>query len=189
MDNFRSRLFLGIDVSYKLKDLMSMISSTIESGFKEIKWITGTHLHITLAFLGNVEKSRVPELIQKIKDTSLVEPFEMKVEGTGVFPNESFPRVFWLDISQGRHELEGIHNRLEQATMPYKENQRTERFIPHITIGRLQTKANHQKLNITNFLNALYEPIRIDVNSVQLYESNLRPEGPIYTVLEKFSLK
>lgn len=168
---------------------MSMISSTIETGYKEIKWITGTHLHITMAFLGNVNQSRIPVLIKKIKETSLVEPFEMSVEGTGVFPNDSFPRVFWLDINNGKHGLEGLQKRLDRIVMDFKENPRKERFVPHITIGRIHPGANPSKLNISNFLNALYEPIKIDVNSVQLYESKLTPEGPIYTILEKFPLE
>ena len=50
----KSRLFVGIDVSHLLKDVIDMTSSTIECERNDIKWNTGTNLHITLLFLGDI---------------------------------------------------------------------------------------------------------------------------------------
>ena len=38
------------------------------------------------------------------------------------------------------------------------------------------------------FLNTVYSPIELDINSICLYESKLFPEGAQYTVLNSFPL-
>lgn len=184
----KSRIFFGINVSHTLKNAISMLSSTIEGEYKDIKWVTGTNLHLTLFFIGNLHEDKIETMKNEIKNIFLSESFEMTIEGTGVFPNPSNPKVFWLGINKGKEKLELIHGKLEEKIVHFKENQYKEKFVPHITIGRINTEGRRSKRNIGNFLNALYEPIKIDVNSVQLYESKLYPEGPIYTMLDEFIL-
>ena len=188
VDLNKSRIFFGINVSHTLKNTISMLSSTIEGEYKDIKWVTGTNLHLTLYFIGNLHKNKIEIMINEIKNISLSESFQMSIEGTGIFPNPTNPRVFWLNINKGKQKLEMIHSKLEKKIVRFKENQYIEKFVPHITIGRINRKGKRSKGNTGNFLNALYEPIKIDVNSVQLYESKLYPEGPIYTMLDEFIL-
>ena len=183
-----SRLFIGINISHLLKDVIKMTSSTIECEKKAIKWNTGTNLHITLSFLGNVNQSSITHIIKKINSLYLVEPFNISIEKTGVFPNESYPKVYWLGIDEGKYYLEGLHNSLNKILYEYIPSKGQDIFVPHVTIGRSTSIINYKNLNIQNFLNTLYNPMSINVNSIGLYESKLQPEGPIYTLLENFTL-
>jgi len=183
-----SRLFVGINISHLLKDVITMTSSMIECEKKAIKWNTGTNLHITLSFIGNVDQAVIPDIINKIKSLYLTEPFKISIEKTGVFPNVIYPKVFWLGIEEGKHYLEGLHNSLNKILDKYIISKSQEIYVPHITIGRSTSILNYKNLNIQNFLNTLYTPIAINVNSIGLYESKLQPEGPIYTLLEDFTL-
>tara|TARA_Y100000996_G_C22405967_1_gene595129 strand:+ start:307 stop:864 length:558 start_codon:yes stop_codon:yes gene_type:complete len=183
-----SRLFIGINVSHLLKDIILMTSSTVECDRKAIKWNTGTNLHITISFLGNVDQGSIPGIIDKIKSLYLVEPFKICIEKTGVFPNDTYPKVFWLGVEQGKHYLEGMHNSLNKLLKGYVKSKNEGIYIPHITIGRSTSLMNYKNLKLHNYLNALYEPIEINVNSIGLFESKLQPEGPNYTLLEKFTL-
>ena len=183
-----NRVFIGIDISYRLKNIIKMVSTTLESNYNDIKWVTGNSLHITISFLGNINKKHIAEISNKIRESFLVEQFKISVEGTGLFPNQLSPKVFWLDIGRGREDLEVLHNRIENIVMPYKEINKKEFYIPHITIGRLKSNVKPRKIDTTFFLNALYSPCIIDVNSVQLYESKLDSFGANYTVLEKITL-
>ena len=96
--NNDARVFIGIDISYKLKNIIKMISTTLESKYNDIKWVTGNSLHITISFLGNINKKHIAEISNKIRESFLVEQFKISVEGTGLFPNQLSPKVFWLDI-------------------------------------------------------------------------------------------
>lgn len=185
----KSRLFVGIDVSHLLKDVIDMTSSTIECERNDIKWNTGTNLHITLLFLGDIDRSLIPKIINTINDSYLVEPFKISIESTGVFPNQLYPKIFWLGIKKGSQYIEGLHNGLEKNLKQFLIIKNNNLFVPHITIGRANSNMNYKKLNIQNYLNTLYDPIRIDVNSIGLYESKLCPEGSNYTLLNKFNLE
>ena len=182
------RLFVGINISHLLKDVILMSASTVECERKAIKWNTGTNLHITLSFLGSIEQSSIPDIIRKIKSLYLVEPFKISIEKTGVFPNDTYPKAFWLGIEEGKHSLEGLHNSLNKILNGYIITKDQKIFIPHVTIGRSGSTMNYKTLNIQNYLNTLYKPVSINVNSIGLYESKLQPEGPTYTLLENFTL-
>tara|TARA_Y100001935_G_scaffold106424_1_gene88343 strand:- start:32 stop:595 length:564 start_codon:yes stop_codon:yes gene_type:complete len=184
----KSRLFIGIDVSHSLKDTINMTSSTIECEKRDIKWNTGTNLHITLLFLGNIEKSLLPKIVKNINNSYLVEPFKISIESTGVFPNQIYPRTFWLGIKKGRQYIEGLHNGLEKKLKKFISIKQNNLYVPHVTIGRSNSTLNYNKLNIQNYLNTLYDPITLYVNSIGLYESKLCPEGSNYTLVNKFDL-
>ena len=77
-----SRLFVGINISHLLKDVITMTSSMIECEKKAIKWNTGTNLHITLSFIGNVDQAVIPDIINKIKSLYLTEPFKILRQGS-----------------------------------------------------------------------------------------------------------
>ena len=116
------------------------------------------------------------------------ESFEISIERTGVFPNEIYPKVYWLGVEKGKHYLEGLHNSLNKILDSYIHFKDINMFVPHITIGRSTSILNYKNLNIQNYLNTLYSPISLNVNSIGLYESKLCSEGPSYTLLEKFIL-
>ena len=77
----KSRLFFGINVSHTLKNTINMVSSTIEGEYKDLKWVTGTNLHLTLYFIGYLQKSKIENMINEIKNISLSESFEMSIAG------------------------------------------------------------------------------------------------------------
>ena len=165
-----------------------MISSTIETKYNRIKWVSGTNLHITLLYLGNINNNSINKIIDRINKVTLVNKIEISIEGTGVYPSESVPRVFWLDIKKGRYELIALQEQLNGLVGQYRSNKENKIYNPHITIGRSINEYNNDDINISNYLNSFYNPINIDVNSIYLYKSKLGPKGPIYTILETFTL-
>ena len=56
--------------------------------------------------------------------------------------------------------------------------------MPHITIAKI--RRSQRKIDVLSFLNIVYSPIELDINSICLYESILLPEGAQYTVLTEF---
>ena len=81
-----------------------------------------------------------------------------------------------------------MQEQLNGSVGQYRSNKENKIYNPHITIGRSINEYNNDDINISNYLNSFYNPINIDVNSIYLYESKLGPKGPIYTILETFTL-
>ena len=182
------RVFVGIDLSRKFSQLIPMLKTTVGELESDIKWISGKNLHLTLSFLGNVDDSKINSLISDLQEVEELPKFTLSVNGTGTFPNSESPKVFWLGIEEGYDELSDSQSIIDKLSFKYKETQREEIFVPHITIGRIKPGKKSTKYNVTTFLNAVYSPIEIPINIVNLYESHLMPDGPRYKILAEFPL-
>ena len=182
------RVFVGIDISRKFLQLIPMLKTTVGELEGDIKWISGKNLHLTLSFLGNIDESKFEMLISNLQEVKKLRKFTLSVNGTGIFPNPSNPKVFWLGIEDGYDELSDSQSIVDKLSFEYKETQREEKFIPHITIGRINSAKKSTKIDVTTFLNAVYSPIEIPINIVNLYESRLTPDGPRYKILAEFPL-
>ena len=182
------RVFVGIDLSRKFSRLIPMLKTTIGEHEGDIKWISGKNLHLTLSFLGNIDDSKIETLIADLQEVKALAKFTLSVNGTGTFPNLETPKVFWLGIEEGYNELSDTQSIVDELSFDYKETQREEKFVPHITIGRINSAKKSTKIDVSTFLNAVYSPIEIPINIVNLYESRLTPDGPRYKILAEFPL-
>jgi 2'-5' RNA ligase len=79
-----------------------------------------------------------------------------------------------------------LHTQIENSLgkIPAKNPELT--FTPHITIAIFPQK--FVKIDVLPFLNTVYSPIELDINSVCLFESKLFQEWGKYRILNEFPL-
>jgi 2'-5' RNA ligase len=77
-------------------------------------------------------------------------------------------------------------NKINKSLKVIIENDPKKTFPPYITIGNILN--NFVKIDVLPFLNTVYSPIELSVNSICLYESKLFPEGAKYRILNEFPL-
>ena len=183
------RIFIGLKLSGYLTQTIPMIKSTIQDKKGLISWVSGKNLHLTLSFLGQVESKQIEELKSKLKDISTFNSFDIKVDGTGSFPTFKHPKILWLDIKDGRDELIDIQTDIEKIAIPFKQNEKNEKFVPHITIGRVKNANKSINLDLSTFSNAVYSDIKIPVKTIYLFKSQLLESGVEYSVISEYSLK
>tara|TARA_Y100000310_G_scaffold68197_1_gene63507 strand:+ start:18349 stop:18879 length:531 start_codon:yes stop_codon:yes gene_type:complete len=172
------RLFVALDFE-KFKGYFEELQITLSKiiGLK-IKMVSSYHL--TMKFLGDVEDSKVDEIIKKLKNIEFTE-FEVGLNDLGLFPDRKNPRVVWVGVKPE----DGVVELQKQISTGLVDFQDDYNFKPHITLGRIKA-IEDKKL----FLDRLNE-IKIDnktlkINSFCLYKSDLTREGPVYEVIEKF---
>ena len=186
MINSEKRVFIGIPIGHKIKSILPFIKSVFNCNPRLIKWIPSENIHLTLFFLGNVSNKDFPDLIQSVEKKIECNNFQLTITGTGVFPSSNLPKVLWLGIGKGIDELTSLQSQVEKSIRIFKENSQKTTFTPHITIARIRRA--YTKIDVLPFLNTVYSPIELDVNSICLYESKLSPEGAQYTVLNAFPI-
>ena len=184
--NLEKRVFIGIPIGHKIKSILPSLKSTVHSSTNIIKWIPPENLHLTLSFLGNIYDKDIPNIVQSLENCITSKYFKIKIESTGVFPSVNFPKILWIGIGKGADELTLLQKEIERSVRKFKEISRKEKFKPHITIARI--RRSRRKIDVLPFLNTVYSPIELDVNSICLYESQLCTEGAQYTVLNAFPL-
>lgn len=94
--------------------------------------------HITIRFIGDLEESRVDELISCVhRAAEGTGPFLLSVSGIGAFPNERRPSVVWMGASPG-DVMGGIAVRLGTELRAAGIGFDTKPFRPHVTVARVR---------------------------------------------------
>ena len=189
MNSNKQRIFVGLELSGYLTNIIPMVKSTIVDNKKLINWVSGKNLHLTLSFIGSIDVDRIDKLKLVLDNILTYKSFDIVVNGTGAFPSFEKPRILWLDIKKGREELVCIQNEVEKIVSPFKEEQKKENFVPHITIGRIKDVNKNINLDLSTFSNAVYSDIKIPVKTIYLLKSQLLDTGVEYSIISKYSLK
>ena len=185
-NNNDKRVFIGIAIGRKIKSILPIIKSAINCKPSHIKWIPIEDIHLTLSFLGKIRTNNIPHLIESLEKKISSDNFQITITGVGVFPPYKSPKVLWLGIGEGLDELRSIQCIVEKSITKFREHYLKMIFTPHITIAKIRRL--HGKIDVLPFLNSVYSPIELDVNSIYLYESQLLPERVQYSILNAFPL-
>ena len=87
MAEFRG--FIAIDIN-TTPNILRLLTDITKSN-ADIKLVEPKNIHITLKFLGDVQENYIDKIEQIIKESvHEIEPFKIKLTGTGVFPNKNY---------------------------------------------------------------------------------------------------
>ncbi|WP_337843939.1 RNA 2',3'-cyclic phosphodiesterase [Thermus sp.] len=169
------RLFYAVFLPQEIREALKEAQAKV-APFKGWKTTPPHQLHLTLLFLGERPESELDELKalgHRLGRTA--PPFTAYLRGTGYFPNEGSPRV-WFAKAEG----EGF-TRLAEALRAELGDPDPKPFKPHITLARKKGPAPR----VPPVVFGLSWP----VEEFALVRSELRPKGPVYTILERFPLR
>lgn len=155
----------------------------------DIRWASADGLHLTLAFIGEVDDALLAPIGETVRSAlPAARPFYLQLRSLGFFGG-SRPKVLWVgepaEISPVTDLALTIQDALEHYHIPFDRKD----FVPHITLGRV--KGGVSSLELTNSIQSLNRllPLTLHVKEVILYESLLASgKNPIYIPVETFSL-
>jgi len=154
------------------------------------KWVNPDTFHLTLKFLGEVDRDRLGELWSAI--TASLEgkrSFVMTLKGLGAFPNARSPRVAWAGIQAGAEELSELAEAVEAACerLGFEREQRP--FAAHLTLGRARRGQTKSQVGQAIEREGDVEFGEAPVECVLLMRSQLSRAGAKYTVLQEHELE
>ena len=174
------RIFIAVkvDAGENLKSMISTFKSSLKG--ENIKWVKPENIHVTLAFLGDTEEDKIKIVcsLLQMNCTGFGESGFL-LKGMGVYKNLREPRVIWAGI-QLADNLGRLYNVITTGLKKEGFNVEERPFSPHLTIGRIKSLRPQTNLKI---LLEKYQDVEIQkvlLNEVILYESILKPTGPIY---------
>jgi 2'-5' RNA ligase len=182
------RLFLAIDPGDECRRRVAGTVESVRATTSGIRWVGESHFHLTMAFLGEVDESRVAEIsVATVAVALRHSPFPAMITGVGVFPDWRRIRVVWLGIRDAG-ALVRLGEDIGQTCAILGFPQRP--FRAHLTVGRTTGPLSaEQKVSLSKAL-ALHkhETYPFDVSRVLLMRSVLSPAGSEYSVLASFPL-
>ena len=179
------RLFIAISLNSEIQRELSNLQKSLVSS-KGIRWVKPQNIHLTLNFLGEVDEQRISLIKEAIqRATRGVSPFSLSFGGLGAFPNLKAPRVIWVGLKSEK-EVVSLQQRLEKELSRIGFSPEKRKFQPHLTLGRVKFLENKKE-----FIKRMQEleqaslSSKLRVDKIELIESKLTPQGPIYSLLYK----
>ena len=149
-----------------------------------VAWVPPPNMHITLKFLGNVERHSLPLLGEKLaRSLEGRSPIPISLTGLGAFPDASKPRVLWMGIGNGAEAIGELAAHVDEALSELGFERESREFHPHLTLGRV-------KQGSADLVSEKAEQHFGDclAREVTLYESRLQRKGAEYNVIVRIPL-
>ncbi len=155
----------------------------------KIKLVERENLHISLKFLGDLNSGEIGKIINVLpKIVHNYDQFTIDLaKKIGFFPNLIRPRVVWIGIAKGNDIIVKIYKSIENELKSESFYQKDNQFTSHITLARIKYLRNPKKFN-EYVENIQISSLSQKIKTIDLMESKLTREGPIYNIIGSFPL-
>lgn len=126
------RLFSGIELPAEIQTELSNLSQPLPSE----RWIEAENLHVTLRFVGDVTPPVAHEFAANLANIAF-DPFPVRLVGLDTFGGDA-PRVLFAAI-EPNEQLSDLARANETAARRAGAAPESRKFIPHVTLARLQS--------------------------------------------------
>ena len=178
------RLFVGIPLPDVLRDRIEEFCQRLKETGGDFRFVSVENLHLTVCFLGDVEEDQISGVIDKVR-LLLAKQGKIKVNlvGAGCFPDKTRINVVWVGLGDG-----GLINLIRGVNAGLSVRIEHEEEIPHLTVARVKSGKRKEMIRevVEKFKDVDFGSFVVE--KIFLYESELEPEGPIYTVVKEFEL-
>lgn len=163
------RIFLAIPIPDHIKDqLFDIYNSDMD-----INWVKLDNLHVTLAFIGNID---YPTQLELHEELSLIQfsPFSIQFKKLSHFSD----RILYSEVDP-RLPIKNLHQKITNIIMSLKIPIAHRKFTPHVSLARLKNTPENKIIELIK-KNALFTSDLFEINSFSMFSSILSPKGPTY---------
>lgn len=168
------RLFVGVELPWELRQRLINLAG----GLPGARWVPQENLHLTLRFVGEVPPNQAEEV-----DLALAalrgRPFELAVGGVGTHNRGGREVALWVGVDK-TPTLEHLQSKIETALQRAGLPPERRRFIPHVTLARLDSFVE-AKLAAYVQTNNLFRAGPVTMDRFTLFSSQLGKEASVYT--------
>lgn len=184
------RVFIAVNVGNDIREFLVRRQQRLMNLSARVSWTRPESMHLTLAFLGEIDDIRCAGLAGSLDDVAAdVRPFRFEVRGEGLFGPEKAPRVVWAGVADEEGGLatlhRGVNGALDSLGFPTEDRP----FRPHLTLGRVRSRRGVAELTSTVASDNNSPLGWVQVEHLLLMRSQLHPQGAQYSVIHKSPLK
>jgi 2'-5' RNA ligase len=186
------RCFIAIDIDKsvreELAELQQELAGAVDIRKGDVKWVRPDATHLTLKFLGEIKDKDAVDVCNAAKlVASRHEGFEIEVATVGHFGGRS-ARVLWVGAGLDCEPLAALHDDLEGELETIGFAREGRKFSGHLTLCRIRNaKAGFKLAKLTEQYRD-YDLGSIRAGAICVYQSQLTPNGPVYTLLGKYPM-
>ena len=185
------RVFCAIDLAASVRAKVIRQINRLRQAVPnaQASWSREENIHLTVKFLGEIQTSRLSDLSHAVaRAVAHFSPFQITLEGSGVFPKHGTPRVLWIGVRDESGKFAEFHTRLEEACAREGFAREERPFHPHLSIARLRKPQGARALAAAH-KEMLFEPADVAVAELLVIRSELSNAGSRYTVISRHRLE
>lgn len=178
------RLFIALNLPKKERGRIHRAARRLREGEMPVRWIDPENYHVTMKFLGEVRRERLPEVEEAMaKVAAATRSFSTEFGGFGAFPTIRRPRVIWLGLG-ANPELRCLKQDLEWTLGDLGADAEARSFHPHVTLGRADDRGGAGAFRgLDELMAEMAFSGEVKVHTLDLMRSQLSKGGASYTVL------
>lgn len=177
------RSFIAVDIPNEIKKKLISLEKEIPSF--EGKFTSPENLHLTLKFLGEIDKNtlkKVEENLSKVK----FKKFSAEIDSLGIFNNSKSKRlprkiILWASLTN----CDGLQEKIDSVLSDVFAEER--RFMGHITIARIK-RLDNEEMFLKTIRSIKPKEMKFEVSSFVLKKSVLSQNGPSYENIKTYLL-
>ena len=182
------RCFIAVEIDETIRQEISRVQQRLQKELRGnesgIKWVPPENIHLTLKFLGNVTDQDIPEICDAVsRAASEFQPFSFGVGTCGCFPPNRPARVLWIGITEGQPELKQLAKRVDHWLNKLGFPLEKRAFSGHLTLARIRQPNAGKAVSRVVSESSVGTPGQQDLSEITVFQSDLKPGGPVYTAL------
>ncbi len=182
-DSTLVRTFIAIDVPQSVKNEIQLVQNHLRNiQGARVTWARPEGIHLTLKFLGDVERNRITDVIEAVSGSARVSgELSLRTTISGGFPNLGKPRVLWIGVDGG-NELISLQGAIDRELTDIGFPAEKKRFHPHLTVGRIKMLERNSMLP-DKYGEYEFPAVEWTGEEILVMSSVLRPTGAEYSAL------
>lgn len=153
-------------------------------GVNYARWQTDDQLHLTLRFIGDVDRHRANDVAAALASV-IGRSFAIALQGAGTFGAGARGGSLWIGVTP-HDALTALHKKIDQACRRAGLPSEGRAYLPHITVARLARAADSADAFLRTASAVVSAPFTID--AFCLYESHLGNACATYEIVERYRL-
>lgn len=155
---------------------------------EKLRWVATENLHFTWKFLGDITQSRINRVVNDlshcIKD---FKPSNLLFNSIEIWPKLSSARQLVWTAKDLNNNITDNFKLLDKTLKNTGFTPEKRPFKPHITLARFKIK--DKQLSPVVIPEGFELPsVQVSVQTIAIIKSDLKPIGPVYTVIDKIQL-
>lgn len=157
----------------------------IMGGIEGARWQNDDQLHLTLRYIGEVERSVAEDIATALGSIWHGQEIEIALKGVGAFDRKGIVDALWAGVKP-HDALTVLHRKIDHLLVRLGLPPEGRAYLPHITLARFGSRG----ADISDFMmrHAALSSMPVALDRFSLFESSLGHEGAHYTLIARYPL-
>jgi 2'-5' RNA ligase len=177
------RAFFGLPLPEAQRAAMAGFLTACTSAAPQFRWTPATNLHLTVRFIGNVDRAVVEAIADRLAARSLL-AFDLEVGNLGTFGSRRHVRVVWQGLRAGAEALTALAAQVDAECAAAGLVGEKRPFQAHLTLARARGRDGAE-------LPTVPDPPQLSpwhATELVLFASRLSRTGAVYEPLRALKL-